>query len=373
MKNKSIAIALLTMMVGLITSCQNYNMKITTTVNEDGSCSRNFDIEVDYEDSTKAWSEKTMTPEEMLDSAVMRFDKKWEMTWSKKNDSTQHTFAEKMAKRSQDTLLVHAKREFATIDEMNEAMPLRYNGKAYEVKGELKKSFKWFYTEYTYTETFHNVANTFKVPLKDYVEEDIAEYWFTGEPDIMDGLSGEDAKERLDAIDEKISRWATANLVYDMCDILLKHYDSIQNPPVSKTEFEKNRTELIRHASVNENIWESDDCLKVIFDDFYESDVYRNALDEGTEAHKEFTELWYDKYIGKGLVKADYILKMPGEVTEAPHGRIVNGMAVYKLSVDHFLQKDYTISATSRVHNVWAYIVAILVIVVAVGSYWFKK
>jgi hypothetical protein len=53
---------------------------------------------------------------------------------------------------------------------------------------ELKRSFRWFYTYYSYRETYHRQNLSFKVPLEKFMTGAEIGFWFTGFPNLTKGL-----------------------------------------------------------------------------------------------------------------------------------------------------------------------------------------
>ena len=68
-----------------------------------------------------------------------------------------------------------------------------------------------------------------------------------------------------------------------------------------------------------------------------------------------------------------YDLVMPGRVLNAGMGQYDGDMIHYRLGGDQMIPGDYTITATSRVTNIWAFIVTILVIILAIGSFCYRR
>ena len=64
---------------------------------------------------------------------------------------------------------------------------------------------------------------------------------------------------------------------------------------------------------------------------------------------------------------------MPGKVIDAGNGVVEGNVIHYKFSGERLIPHPYVITATSRVTNVWAFIVTILVILLAIGSYLYKR
>ena len=65
---------------------------------------------------------------------------------------------------------------------------------------------------------------------------------------------------------------------------------------------------------------------------------------------------------------------MPGTVIDAGNGTLQpDGAVFYPFTGERLIPQDYTITATSRKVNVWAWIVSGLIILLAIGSFMFGK
>ena len=69
----------------------------------------------------------------------------------------------------------------------------------------LTKHFRWFYTYYTYTGIYPELADKGPVPLKNYLNESEQKLWFQGDDTAYRGMNGLEMKELLDRL-EKIGR-----------------------------------------------------------------------------------------------------------------------------------------------------------------------
>jgi hypothetical protein len=54
-------------------------------------------------------------------------------------------------------------------------------------------------------------------------------------------------------------------------------------------------------------------------------------------------------------------------------GKVDGNVISYRFSGERLLPHDYVISATSRVTHVWAYIATLLVIILAIGSFFCRR
>lgn len=370
MKNNSRLFVAL-MLTLLAASCKNKDDHMLTVINEDGTCSREYTFK-----TTQQWL--AASPEEDYDSII---DKSWERTWSIQGaDSVRYpvplteTQLDSMqeldpSKPLGNMLLVHAKKTYQSVEEMSAELYRSDNHHLKKVEGikassTLEKRFKWFYTDYTFSETFtYEGEPIFPIPLSDFMSADTASFWFTGQPNLTQHLSGAEQKELLDKIEKKIDQWSNANWFYEICNIIIANYDSIQNAPVGKERFTSLRDSLVMQPSVlNGNTVDSTFSQ---VEGILHTDVYTNFLKtyEGETAQ-------YEQLLSFG---APYDLVMPGTVTDASIGEYDGEVIHYQLGGERMIPGPYTISATSRVTNLWAFFVTGLVVIFAIGSFFYRR
>ena len=365
-------IAAMTLML-VIASCKNKEDRMLTVINEDGTCSREYTFH-----STQQWL--GIPPEEDYDSIV---DKTWERSWSVLGaDSVRYpvplTEAQldsmqtlDLSKPLGNLLMVHVKKDYRSVEEMSAEIYRAershlIKAECVKASSKLEKRFKWFYTDYTFTETLANTDSTlFPISLDRFLSADTASYWFTGQPDLTRGLSGAEQKEMLDGIEKKISQWSKANWFYETCNVIIANYDKIQNPPVSKERFASVRDSLVMLPCVlnaNEGDGQKGYITALIGKDF-QSDAYSQFLKSYNGGLGQ-----YERLLSFGN---DYDLVMPGRVLDAGMGEYDGEVIHYRLGGERMIPGDYTITATSRVTNIWAFLVTILVVLFAVGSFFY--
>ena len=261
---------------------------------------------------------------------------------------------------------------FETIEEMCEKTPLQLNGVRLRSSAKLDKRFRWFYTEYTFTETFYCVGDTFKLPATDYADKAVISYWFTGQPNLMEGLSGAEASQKLGEMEPKITKWLDDNLYKTGFDFIVAHYDSIPNPPVSREHFIELRDSLANYLLSEENeilAINVEDALR----DFFHSDAYAMFFDEDTPCGQALNKEFMNS-LNIFYYNVPYTLKMPGTVVDPGNGTLQpDGTVFYPFTGERLIPQDYTITATSRKINLWACIVSILVILLAIGSFFYRR
>ena len=359
----------------IMASCRNKDDRMLTVINEDGTCSREYTFQ-----STQQWL--GIPPEEDYDSIV---DKTWERSWSVLGaDSVRYPVplteaqldslqALDLSKPLGNLLMVHAKKNYKSVEEMSAEIYRADRSHLIKVEGikassQLEKRFKWFYTDYTFTETFaYKDSTLFPIPLSRFLTADTASYWFTGQPDLTRNCSGAEMKEMLDDIEKKVSQWSNANWFYEICNVIIENYDKVQNPPVSKERFASVRDSLVMQPCVL-NANEGDgrkENITVQIDKAFPSDAYTQFLQSYEGGLGQYGPL-----LSFGT---NYDLVMPGRVLDAGMGQYDGDVIHYRLGGEQMIPGAYTISATSRVTNIWAFIVTFLVIILAIGSFFYRR
>ena len=363
------------MLVLIMASCKNKDDRMLTVINADGTCSREYTFH-----STQQWL--SIPPEEDYDSIV---DKTWERSWSVLGADSVHypvpltealldsMQAQDLSKPLGNMLMVHVKKDYKSVEEMSAQIYRAERSHLVKVEGikassQLEKHFKWFYTDYTFTETFANEDSTlFPIPLSQFLSADTASFWFAGQPDLTRSLSGAEMKEMLDGIEKKVSQWSNANWFAEICNVISDHYDKVKNPPVSKERFISICDSLVMLPCVL-NPKDSESVEEGVFDlvhDVFQSDVYTEFL--------QSYEGGLGQYGGLLSFGNNYDLVMPGRVLDAGMGEYDGEVIHYRLGGERMIPGDYTITATSRVTNVWAFIVTILVVLLAIGSFFYRR
>jgi hypothetical protein len=64
---------------------------------------------------------------------------------------------------------------------------------------------------------------------------------------------------------------------------------------------------------------------------------------------------------------------MPGKVIDAGDGKIEGDVVSYRFSGERLIPHPFDVVITSRVTHVWAYVLTLLVILLAIGSFVYKR
>ena len=343
--------------VALFFSCEKQDVRLHTVIHEDGTCKREiiYNKVMTQEERDSLWSkDSTSAPLAPVPECVNMEGFMGSHTDIGDNDTVTTTLEY---------------REFKDVKEMCQCTPLQLNGERLKSNADLEKHFRWFYTEYTYTETFSTVADTFKLPATNYADNDIVRFWFTGQPNLLEGLNGSEASEKISKMEPFVTQWMNDNL-FTMCfDYIVSHYDSIQNPPVNKEQFVALQDSLAKSLLKNGNINEKDATEE--FEKFFQSNAYAPFFDDKTPLGQGLSEE-LSKKLNIFWFSVPYTLEMPGTVVNPGAGVLKNGIIYYPLTGERLIPGDYTVSATSRVTHIWAYVVTFLIFLVAIGSFVYR-
>lgn len=343
--------------VALFFSCEKQDVRLHTVIHEDGTCKREviYNKVMTQEERDSLWGkDSTSAPLAPVPECVNMEGFMGSHTDIGDNDTVTTTLEY---------------REFKDVKEMCQYTPLQLNGERLKSNADLEKHFRWFYTEYTYTETFSTVADTFKLPATNYADKDIVRFWFTGQPNLLEGLNGSEASEKISKMESFVTQWFNDNL-FKMCfDYMVEHYDSIQNPPVNKEQFVALQDSLAKSLLKNGNINEKDATEE--FEKFFQSNAYAPFFDDKTPLGQGLSEE-LSKKLNIFWFSVPYTLEMPGTVVNPGAGVLKNGIIYYPLTGERLIPGDYTISATSRVTHIWAYVVTLLILLIAIGSFVYR-
>ena len=360
MKKPSRLFAMIAFMAALLSSCQG-DIEMLTIVNEDGSCMREIRVEGDR-------SLLTTGKYDNDDLRVARIEDGWELYWGYKGDSTRFHIpmsAEKFdsisrevgpSRAVKDTVYVYARKEYASVEDMCAGSPMFFVDEQAGVDGSLEKEFRWFYTDYVFTEKFSSVADYFKVPVTDFMSEEEASYWFAGTPDLYAGKPIWRYYELLEDLKEKADKWVFANVYYKLLSGIADRYDMVVEPPVSKDEFVAQLRDVVKQLASYDPSKLEYATVRSVISSHFGSDAYSPFIEDEMKKEELYEEL--DNYFGYlFLFYYDESIVMPGRVIDAGGGIYKDGVVTFTVDAGRFLLKDYEIRVVSRVVNVWAFIV----------------
>ena len=359
MKKSSKLFVMIAFMAALLSSCQG-DIEMLTIVNEDGSCMREIVVAADR-------SLLTTGKYDNDDPHVARIEDGWELYWGYKGDSSRFPIPMSVEKYDsisrevgpsravKDTVCVYARKEYASVEDMCAGSPMFFVDEQAGADGSLDKEFRWFYTDYVFTEKFSSVADYFKVPVSDFMSEEEALYWFSGTPDLYAGKPTWRYYEMLEELKEKADRWVFANMYYNILSGIADRYDMVVEPPVSKDEFIAQLGDVVKQLASYDTYKLEYSTARSIVSSHFGSDAYSPFINEDEWKKYEISSATAFDYLF--LFYYNESIVMPGRVIDDGGGIYKDGVVTFKVDAGRFLLKDYEIRVVSRIVNVWAFIV----------------
>ena len=233
----------------------------------------------------------------------------------------------------------------------------------------LKKSFRWFYTYYTYTAFYKELPDKGPIPLDNYMSKEEQAIWFCGDNNAYNGLNGIELNNELDRIEEKFGEWYSRSQ-YEINVEVIRHFASMQGdtlytnfPDKYKNTVYKN---LFSRKGMPADVGTDDICSffdKVCQTNFY-SELYetnKEAMDNMCEEKNKIAEVLYHAI--------QFELTMPGKLLSSNARSINNNSVIWKVDGFRLLGGNYALTAESRTINYWAFGVTLLIILAALGIF----
>ena len=350
-----------------------------TVIQPDGSCYREFCSKAD----------STFMRGDTADQAnpfPVKLDATWKVSWTVNGTdlSTQFPLSKQaydsvlaripldsMGKKDQRPFMVTIRKNYRSVEAMAKTFRLKpsHSWSRMKVDYTLTKKFGWFYTYYTYQETYPKTRLDVDYPIVNYMSKDEARFWFTGQPDLLKGMNGIEIRQFVGELEDKYNRWLTQNSWNAEYNVLLKHYEEIGNCPVSKEKL----------VSLKETIYEKEarnlDDIKMekVLDAYFKTNAFSTFWKAKNSPMKRYEdELGNQDFANYSTQSFNYKLMMPGKVLSCENAVIKGDTLVWKLTSDRLVYDAYSLKAQSRRANAWAFILTGLVIVLAIGSLIYK-
>ena len=301
MKRNNLYLSLI-LVVFTLFSCTHRSYRMQTQVNRDGSCVRSISVET--RDSAFIAGDTTANPLPIqLDTTwtVECYNGQQKVTWPVVNFALFQT----------DTLprlTIVASRRFPSVEAMAENF--HFNHGLWSVcKPSIifKKEFRWFYTYYSYTETYPPFSVLTKIPLDHYLTSEEQTLWFQGNDPAFQGKNGTELCDLLSKIEPKAYLWLNHNLFaesYAAIDRLLPDHPF-------KNRFEAARDSIFR---LNQDKYDALDAkLPEMLDNYFKTDYFSrhgqriDSLDDPELNHKLDSLDLYE-------ITFQYELLLPGKI-----------------------------------------------------------
>ncbi len=364
----------------ILISCNN-STEMTTVIKDDGSCYKEFsalankqflmgdttannpfiiDIDSACEISWKHKDSEVFTcfpaPIKTIDSLVAVYKVKEKKTDENKQESEQ--------------FIVQVRKNYNSVEELKKNFKFKktHHWSDLKINYELERKFRWFFTYYTYRETYPKIETDFDVPFSKYMSNEEVQFWFNNSDKLTQGMNGIEIRELSGSVEDKYNMWFANNAWNYYFKILLANYDQLKNPPVTKQRLELLNDTIFNKIENDKLEQKMDEVLNkyfktTTFTAFWKDGSLMKAAEERFENQKVF-EYVNDKF--------NYNLILPGKIIQSHNATVKGDTMTWRLTAYRMIPTEYIIEAQSRKANVWAFILTGLILIVAIGSFFWK-
>jgi len=375
----------------------NKSIDVTTKVYPDGSCDRIMTIEGD----TGKISSKDFP---------FSIDHNWD---------TILTFKQKINEKN-DTSYRHeliASKHFESIEELNKAIQNDQSEYKHLYRSvNLERKFRWFYTFLSYHEKYDKLIQFDKIPITDYLtdmeidiyrfvnadkvdslaNEESIRFLFREHDEILESemelvlivleankdtvqLSPEDsiklgkidliASKKYDKIENKFDEWFARNAFEEFFDIFHKGVISIlPHKDIYDTIIFQKDT-LFELFSICEI--EYSDSVFEVFSNYFTDEIWE--VKEKKAAQFEDYDNRITAWITAWNGNYNNRLLMPGKVIESDMENVKGDTLIWEVGAGKMILDEFNMTATSKLTNNWAFIISLVIIVIALISILYKR
>lgn len=337
------------------TSCNTYH-RMTSQIEKDGSMYREIYAQGD---SAFRAGDRTHNP------FLFQIDADWQV---ENLDSTiQFNFwgnNEKLNVKVSRKIPVIDGEYFSVSKEQEYARPLAVPHE------QVKKNFRWFYTYYIYTATYHEFPDKGPVPLSKYLNKEEQAIWFRGDNAAYNGLNGIELNDNLDNLETKFGEWCQRSM-YEISWEVIRHFTSEKGDTAYIRHLDELKEAVYNKYLAKQNSWEDADAEQVcnFFDKMcgrdYFSKLYKtnqDAIDAMGEEKLQVANLFYHALQSE--------VTMPGKIISTNAKTLKEGnTAIWKIDGFRILADDYVLRAESRIVNYWAFGITLLIVLAIFGVF----
>lgn len=331
MKRKSIKLVT-TLILLFIASCDEPETVVTNYVHPDGSITRRIVMR-----NLKNNFGKTVLQ--------VPFDSTWAVKDSIEINS------------KGDTLWVkRAEKLFKSIDEINLAYKTDSGpNKEISRKTGFKKSFKWFNTEFRFSEKIDRKFS-FGYPVKDFLNNEELLYFYSPDNLKNDKENGPDSlkfRALADSVKKKTDIWTSENLVSGWINEFSKLSDGKDGSQKVIQSIKLHEKELIADLNTNDEKLDSLWSNGIILKRYISENEYKNFRTEADSAINVIVNVIFFDF-------KEYSIRiaMPGKLIGSNGFIDSSHVLLWPVKSDYFMTEPYEMWAESKMPNTWAWFVS---------------
>jgi hypothetical protein len=331
MKNIAIKLILVALLL-VVFSCDEPDTTVTNIIHQDGSVTRKIEMS-NNENKFK------------LSGLQVPFDSTWiikdSISLNNKGDTTWIKTAEKL---------------FKNVEEINKSYQAdKGANRDISRKAEFVKRFKWFNTEFRFSEIIDRKM-LYGYPIKDYLNREELTYFYSPESVNSVKLNSPDSlkyKALEDTIKTKVDYWTTKNMVSEWIGEFTRLTEGVPGNDITKKSLKARESEFIKIVETNDrkfdSLWSKGIILKEMIGE-------SNSIKFKTEADTALDII--TKRLFANFNEYSVRIVLPGKVIGTNGFIDKTEVLLWPVKSDYFMTEPYIMWAESKMSNIWAWIVS---------------
>ena len=311
-------------------SCDEPETVVTNYIHPDGTITRRIEMR---------------NIKNKFESLQVPFDTSWVVT-----DSIE------VNEKGDTTWVKRAEKLFKNAEEINSAYRLD-SGLNRDVPrhASFEKKFRWFNTEYRFSEQIDKKVNNGFL-ISDFLNEEELLYFYSPESLRNEYENGPDSvKYKLlkDSVNYKTDIWSYKNFVLASMDKFIDLIGGREGQEFIAGALENNKNEMLdlykKQGDDLDSLWNNGIVLKDAIGENYAA-KYRSEADSAISTVT--SDLWLN------FKEYSVRIVMPGKLTGTNGFIDKSKMLLWPVRSDYFLSQNYEMWAQSKVPNIWTWIVS---------------
>ncbi len=329
----------------LATACSSTYYEIETRIHSDGSTTR----------SAYAWADSAFLAGDSSHNPFLFPLEGWNV---EAPDSSFTSEAFRQYKQPN----IRATRTVSSIDQFS--LGVNSDNPMAAPQESVEKRFRWFYTYYTYTGVFREIADKGPVPLDKFLTKEEQALWFQGDLTTVQGMNGVEMKDVLDGLEKQFQKWYCQSLFEVSYEVV---QTTVQESPDKALN---SRLTVIKDSifAAHKDEEFNPEQLCTYLDEYLQTTHFEKLYQEtGAKIEASFNEKCRTTQLFEYLIK--YKMVLPGQILSSNTATMEGDALVWQVNAFRLLSGDYTLTAESRVSNTWAFVVTLLLLIVAIAAY----
>lgn len=337
----------ISMVLVIVASCDEPETVVTNIVHPDGSVTRRIEM-------------KNIENKFEMSDLQVPFDSTWTIT-----DSLEINM-------EGDTIWVkRAEKLFSNVDEINRTY-LSDSGANKDIKrhAEFRKKFRWFNTEYRFSEIIDNKMS-YGYPVKNFLSEDELKWFYSPLSLTDEKVNGADSlrfRALNDTVDKKIEKWYLKNVVSEWIGEFTRLTGDAGEDGMSLEALKQREDEFAAILEKNSEHFDSLWAEGTLLREFMGKDNavrYKSEADSAAELAADHFWVSFSDYTSRTI--------MPGKLTETNGFVDSSGILLWPVRSDFFLTEQYEMYSESKVLNKWAWVISGLFVIFTVIGVLIRK